>query len=255
MKNNKYTYELFKESMPEKKRRKDPFLTRIFYRPLAFWCASRCARMGISANTVSYWSCFVAIIACTCFLFNEYVMNIIGAILINVWILMDCIDGNIARTVKKQHFGAFADASSSYLLVGLMGVCVGMAAYFDNGVFVKRGCPWIIFIGALAGSSDSLMRLVYQKYKNVEHEMADKGIIKIEDEHLDDPDNWKTKINEGFGIGGIMPAAILVCAFFHALDIFVIYSFIYFGGSFFLSFIMIVRKAIRKAKENADAII
>ena len=71
-----------------------------------------------------------------------YNMNIIGAILVNVWLLMDCTDGNIARSVKKEAFGPFADSMSSYLLVGLLCTCIGFAAYFEGGLLFDKNNVW-----------------------------------------------------------------------------------------------------------------
>jgi len=65
MDTKKYTPKYFHDNMPEWKRVKDPFLSRIFYRPVSFLLASLCAKMGVGANAVSYWSAVVAIVACT----------------------------------------------------------------------------------------------------------------------------------------------------------------------------------------------
>lgn len=176
----KYTAKYFKDTMPEWKRKKDPILSRIFYRRIAFSVASVAANLGISANTVSYFSAALAVIACCCFLLPIHKLHIVGAILINIWLVLDCTDGNLARSVKSQPFGEFADGISSYILVGLMGTMMSVAVYFEGGLFVPPGVPWIILIGALGSSSDSIMRLIYQKYKNTERDMADRGIIKIE---------------------------------------------------------------------------
>lgn len=247
-----YSIKYFYNSLPAWKRKKDPILSRIFYRPLSFVGASICAKLGISANTVSYISTIEAIIACAFFLFGTYTYNMIGAILINVWLLMDCIDGNLARAVKKQPFGEFADASSSYVLVGLMGGCIGFAVYNQGGYFVEPGCKWMLLLGAIASSCDSLMRLIYQKYKNVERKMADMGVLTVEHENRIDNahvGSFKVRIENELGIGGFLPFASLVCAIFNALDIFVIYCFCYYGASFVVSTVMLCRKAIYKAHQ------
>lgn len=156
-----YTPKYFKENLPEWKRKKDPILSRIFYRPVSFLFSSLFCHIGWTANMVSYFSALIAIIACVCFVFGA---PIAGAILINIWLILDCSDGNIARSVKKEHYGDFADAMSSYICVGLMFVCIGFNVYQTGGIIFYAESPWIILLGALAGSSDSLMRLIYQKY-------------------------------------------------------------------------------------------
>lgn len=42
-------------------------------------------------------------------------------------------DGNLARSVKPQPFGGFVDSESSYILVALLGSCLGISAYNGGG--------------------------------------------------------------------------------------------------------------------------
>ena len=247
----KYTAKFFKDGMPEWKRKKDPILSRLFYRRVAFSAAAFAANIGISANTVSYFSAVVGVVACLCFLPPSHITHILGAILINLWLILDCTDGNLARSVKAQPFGEFADGISSYILVGLMCTMMGVATYFEGGILIPAGRPWIILIGALASSSDSLMRLIYQKYKNTERDMADKGIVKIEnDVRMDHSQvgSFRVRVEAELGIGGLLPIAILLAAIFKSLDIIVIYCFLYYGVSCLLASLIYIRKAIEHTK-------
>lgn len=243
----KYNAKYFKEGMPEWKRKKDPVLSRIFYRRVAFGVAAFAANRGISANTVSYFSALVGIIACLCFLPASHGMHILGAILINIWLILDCTDGNLARSVKSQPFGEFADGISSYILVGLMCTMMGVAVYFEGGLFIPEGSPWIILVGALASSSDSLMRLIYQKYKNTERDMADKGIVKVENDIRTDHSqvgSFRVRIEAELGIGGLLPLAILIASIYKTLDLIVVYCFLYYGASCILALLIYVRKTM-----------
>lgn len=247
----RYTAKYFKDSMPEWKRKKDPILSRIFYRKASFYFAAICANLGIKANTVSYLSGLVGVIACLCFLCNIHWVHILGAILINFWLILDCTDGNLARSVGSQPFGEFADGISSYVLVGLMCTMMGVAAYFEGGFLFLPHNPWIIFIGALASSSDSLMRLIYQKYKNTERDMADKGIVKIENDIRIDHrqvNSFRVRIEAELGVGGMLPIAILFAAIFRKLDLIVLYCLLYYGFSFLLAVFIYVNKAIKVAE-------
>ncbi len=249
----KYTAKYFKDSMPEWKRKKDPILCRIFYRPVSFWIASIAANLGISANTVSYFSGIIGIIACLCFVPPIWELHIIGALLINSWLILDATDGNLARSVKSQPFGEFADGISSYILVSLMCTMMGLSVYYEGGAWIDAGNPWIIFIGAVASSSDSLMRLVYQKYKNTERDMADKGIVKIEKDVRTDHrqvGSFRVRVEAEFGIGGLLPIAILLASIFKMLDIIVLYCFLYNGASCALVICIYVRKAIKAAMQS-----
>ena len=246
----KYTAKYFKDATPTWKRKRDSTLTRILYRPLSFWCASVAANMGISANAVSYFSLVVAVLGCGLFLFRSSTAHFIGSVLMIVWGLLDCTDGNIARCVEKKPFGEFADSISSYILVGLMNTTMGVAAYFQGGILIEAGNPWIILIGALASSSDTMMRLVYQKYRNTERKLADQGIVKIEEDFRtegDQPFSIKALIDREFGLAIILDI-LPFASIFNFLDIVVIYSFCFYGSAFVVNLFIYIRKAIKQSK-------
>ena len=252
VKRKKYTPKFFKEGLPEWKRIKDPFTSRIFYRPLSFVTASLLTRMGISANAVSYFSIIIAIIACIFLIIPNYIINIIGAIFVNLWLLSDCTDGNIARSVRKQIFGDFADSASSYILVGTLCTALGICSYFTGGLFVEKNCIWIVLLGAIASSSDTLMRLIYQKYKNSEKNLVDEGLITAEEDKRTDNNETNSlivRIESDFGIGGILPILVLLGTIFKMNDIVVIYCFIYYFFSSVLMILKYIKRAIKKTKE------
>ena len=251
-----YSFSYFKNSMPAWKRKKDPILTKLFYRPVSFFLAGICARLGIQANTVSYMSIIVAVTACALFVipYNHYA-HIAGAILINVWGIMDCIDGNLARAVKKQPFGEFADGISSYILVGLMCIGMSMCVYFSGGVLVAKEVPWVILIGAVASISDTMMRLIYQKFTNVKRDMEDKKVIpEEEDEHkkVSNVGSFRSRVENELGIGGILPLVILLATIFNFLDVVLIYCFLYYGCSCLVATLIFIRKAMKYTAKYQD---
>jgi len=165
---------------------------------------------------------------------------------------MDCVDGNLARSVKSQPFGEFADGISSYILVGLMCITMGFSVYQTGGLFVDAGQAWIILIGAFASSSDTMMRLIYQKYKATAAEMVEKGIIAPEIDKRtrhQDVRSLRIRIELELGIGGLLPSAILFACIFNALDVVVIYCFFYYGLSCIGATILHVKKAIKHTLE------
>lgn len=248
----KYTPKYFKENLPEWKRKKDPILSRIFYRPCSFITASICSNLGISANAVSYFSILIALASCILIAIPNYICNIIGAVLVNVWLLSDCTDGNIARSVKKQPFGEFADGISSYILVGFLCTSLGIAAYFNNGFLISKNCIWIVLLGALASSGDTLMRLIYQKYKSDERTLADKKIIELEDDKRKNKEQTTSlivRLESDFGVGGILPLIILIGAILKIYDLVVIYCFMYYFFASVLMSLKYIKKAMKKTKE------
>ncbi len=247
----KYSPKYFHDSLPAWKRKKDPVLSRVIYRPLSFLTASLCAHLKISANAVSYFSLLVGIAGCALFIPDNYACNICGAALVNLWLLLDCTDGNLARSVKRQPFGEFADSSSSYVLVGLLGTAMGVCVFIRGGMFFGAGTLWLLILGVLASEGDTLMRLVYQKYKNVERSMEDEGLIARENDVRTDHGkvgSLRVRIEAELGIGGLIPLLVLLTTIFHCLDIAVLYCAVYYCGSCIAMVSMYILKAIKKTK-------
>ena len=250
----KYTVKYFRDTMPEWKRKKDPPLSKLFYRPAGYVLAALFVKAGVGANTVSYISIVEGVLACALFLPNNYICHITGAILVNLWLVLDCTDGCIARSVKSEPFGEFADGISSYIIVALLGGALGIAVYYEGGVIVNPGAVWMVFIGALASTSDTLMRLIYQKYKATELDMAEKGIVQIENDQRKDHEqvgSLRVKIEQDLGIGGILPIMILFGTIFHALDLVLFYMISYYGLSCLAVTVIYIRKA-RKAEKTTN---
>lgn len=243
-----YTAKYFKDNLPEWKRKKDPVLSRAFYRPLSFYTASICANRGISANAVSYFSTFIGLLACAFFLVNNHYVNIVGALLVNVWLLLDCTDGNLARSVKKQPYGEFADAISSYILVGVLFNVVGYTVFTSGGFFVSQGNAIIFLLGAFASSADSLMRLIYQKYLVVSNQEGISAQVGQDGSGGGKIDKIRIKVEQEVGLGGILPSVLLVCTIFKCLDIVVIIWFLYYTSVFIATTAFLVNKAIKMGK-------
>lgn len=250
-----YTGKFFRDSMPEWKRRKDCALARYSFRPWSFYISAWCANRGISANTVSYWSVIVAVLGAVSYLIDNYWFQVTGAILFNAWYLLDCVDGNLARSVRKQPFGDFADSMSSYSLVALMGAPIGYAVYCDGGVIVQSGWAMAIVLGAFASSGDTLMRLVYQKYKSSERNLQDQNVLEVEyDKRLDENQSASMLVNleQSLGIGGYLCLIILLCTLFRALDLVIAYIFLYYVSSCIAMLMKYSHKAIIAAKKYGD---
>lgn len=225
----KYSAKYFRDNLPEWKRRKDPPLSRAFYRPISFFVSSFFCKIGFTANMVSFLSTLIALVGCACFVLCE---PIAGAIAVNIWLVLDCADGNIARAVKKEKYGDFADSMSSYICVGLMFACMGFCAYSTGGILLEPRNPWIILLGALAGSSDSLMRLLYQKFLNSSYAQGISNRTSEDPEKESGINKIRMKIDAQVSLGGILPPAVLLAAIFHFLDVIIILWLIYYGLTF-----------------------
>ena len=227
----KYTASFFRETWPEWKKKKDPLIAQFFYRPLSFYISSFCANRGISANSVSYFSILVALGCCLCYVFANHKLHIIGALLVNLWLLLDCVDGNIARSIRKQPFGKFADAASSLFLISFLYLSISFAVYYEGGLVVEKSNVMIIVLDAVGVVSDSFMRLLYHQFKKGQEELL-RNSDRFEEKKMElqsgdgNMPNMKERILEALGIGGYLPLIILLCTLLKTADLVIFYILI-----------------------------
>ena len=248
MSGNRYTAKYFRENLPEWKRKKDSLLVRYLFRPVSFHSSSIAANLGIGANAVSYFSMIVAIIGSLMFVFSNVWTNIVGAVLILFWMLLDCTDGNLSRCVRKEPFGEFADAASSYVLVFFLFSSLGIAAYRSNGLLLLSGEWFILALGIFGGGSDSLARLLYQKFENTRIKNSNESISVNSDKNEQGKlVKIHDRIDKEIGLNGLFLPALLVCSIFWWFDIFVAFYSMYFIASLLATIFILVHKARKVA--------
>lgn len=145
-------------------------------RPISFYLTYVFLKLNISANQVTYFSIFIGFIGCGFVVSGNYSFRIIGALLINLWIILDCVDGNIARFKKTfSKYGEFIDALSGYLVNAFLFLSVGIGAFncpefsfkFISRLFVFNiNGNMLIILGAWSSITNILSRLIFQKYMN-----------------------------------------------------------------------------------------
>lgn len=246
----KYTAKFFRDSMPEWKKKKDPLIAQLLYRPLSFSLSAFCANKGISANSVSFCSILFGILACVCFFIPNWEFHIFGAVIVNIWLLFDCVDGNIARSVKSQPFGEFADATSCYILLAFLYPAMGFAIYIDGGLLFESGNVLIILIGALASCTDVVARLIQQKFIVGKMELfINQKLSELGTGSTHKNPSGIDIIAEALGIGGYLPMLILLGTITYSLDIVLFYCFMMSFGLFVWSCYSNIKHAVRIASE------
>lgn len=104
-------------------------------RPISFYLTPPLINLGFSANAVTALG-LVPLICGLAFILLGAIsaLNfIIGAALVNIWYLCDCIDGNIARfRGESSKFGALLDFIVGLIYHTFLPVCLGLGLYFAS---------------------------------------------------------------------------------------------------------------------------
>ena len=101
------------------------------------------AKLRFHPNQITYLSFFIGLIA-ICFLIMGDKQNlIIGIIGINIWYLLDCSDGHLARYLEiKSNFGKFLDEIFGEIVLIFMwlAIAIGLFRYLRsfNGFYFTK---------------------------------------------------------------------------------------------------------------------
>lgn len=158
--------EIYK-SLPKGKNRNSSIFVRYFIRPISIILSVPFLTLNVSPNSISYLA----------FLFSIFVLilslksYILGGIFLLLWLILDCVDGNIARYKKLYTtYGDLIDSLSSLLLVIAMPFVLGYNTYLLSPTVLKINIlPFSLTIGIV----NSFSRIFYQKYRVANFENND----------------------------------------------------------------------------------
>jgi phosphatidylglycerophosphate synthase len=131
--------------MPRTTRVDDGFYSTFVLRPLSEPLTAWSIRHQASPNTITIASLLIAAGAAGLFAFGQVWAYLAGAVLLQVSLVVDCVDGDVARaTGRTSRLGAWLDASTDRVKEGLAyaGLAIGAA--------VNGSDLWLVAITLLA---------------------------------------------------------------------------------------------------------
>lgn len=201
-------------------------------RPLSFYPTAFFMNIGLTANQTTWISLVVLLAGCLFLAAGSYIAAITGAALLNVWLILDFVDGNIARYEKTSSlYGEFIDALGAFL-AHLSLFAAGVGFYVSQSSLVLSSLEWpterysaaILVLGSIASLAAIWIRLVYQKFKNTfpamnfeKHDVLNlRGSASISAMFLQIGHNL-------LNLSGLLLPAFLLAAALRLLDVFLIF--------------------------------
>lgn len=208
-----YSLREIKQSLPAKKNSKSSLWVKIIIRKLSFIFTWLFINLKCSAWTASMISAIVALVGSLCLCFSDSLWRVIGVCLIEFWLILDCVDGNIARVRKtSSEYGEFIDALSGYYVTGFVFVGIGVAAFFTTSLNLFEPYYYVV-LGGLSSVAGLLSRIIHQKYTYTvlvtkgKDCLPEKEIIKKNSIQY-----FRSRIDKEIGISGLfMPFLIVAC--------------------------------------------
>lgn len=257
----KYSFKQIVDSLPKKKNSRSSVWVRLLIRKLSFPFTYLFINAGWSANMVSLFSWIVIFVAAVLLCFDNFVCMLVGVILTNFWLVLDCVDGNIARCKKQKTFmGDFFDAIAGYGPFAFTTVGLGIAAYHTTRLVSAEQAYLLIIIGAVGAVANIYTRLIHQKYLTCF--FAAKSALNEADEiTLKDTEDRKSfayireQIDKNFGVAGLFMPWLFVALFTNTFDIMVTVYALYYIVSFLGIIYLYCRKAVAFEKEAQEKLL
>jgi len=239
-----YSYAEVRASLSPEKRKADGAWTRFVLRPLSMPTAWSFLRAGVSANAVSYAGAVVSVAGGLLLAVGIPWAIWAGLACFFVFGILDCADGNMARTVRSgSPWGEWVDAICGYVayVAILLGggcaaeaQCPGVLPGLD-GVALPWAGGWAL-VGGLAASANVYMRLIYQGFKAVSPARGAEAV------------SAEKGLSETIGITGALVPAFAVSYAAGGLGWAVLAYAIVYGGGALLVTLKLARRAAAEAR-------
>jgi hypothetical protein len=141
----------------------EELLDLIFYRPLAFVFVKLVYPTDITPNQISLVALLFGVAGGLFFSFGTHISYIVAAILLILYDVLDCSDGQLARLKQNGTLiGRIIDGFSDYVVAVVAYICIGI------GFSLQSGDPlyaWSLTV--LAGVSNAIHSIILDYYRNV----------------------------------------------------------------------------------------
>lgn len=253
---SKYKYKEIKASLTKKKNSRSSLWVQLWVRRASFPITYLFINTGWTANMVSVLSWILIAIAAVFLSINNFWFILAGVILTNLWLVLDCVDGNIARVKKqKTYMGDFFDAVAGYGPFSFTTIGLGFAAYHTSFLIPNEYRFLLIAVAGVAAMSNLYMRLIHQKYLNCFF-VAKKEMNELDEITLKDTENKKSfayireQIDKNIGVSGLFMPWLFVALFTKTFDIMILCYSLYYILSFLIICILYSKRASSFDKER-----
>ena len=254
----KYSYKQILNSLPKKKNSNSSWWVKLWVRRVSFLFTYLFINLGFSPNAVSVLSIFVTLAACVLFAVPAKWAVIVAIVLINLWLILDCVDGNIARCRKiKTAYGEFVDDIGGYYTVAFAYLAIGVCAYHTGGALFSQNNIWLIVMGGISSICDILARLIHKDYEHFTDKTltSEKLLEKNSRESYEAPDKKsisyiRRRLGKELGISGAFMPLTIVCCVFNAYDLMTVFYLLFNGAALLLSTVLFIYRANKYDKNH-----
>lgn len=250
----KITIDDIRSKLPEEKGATEKYnLWGHVLRPVSYYIAWLFLKLGISANKVTGISIIIGFVGCLFLAFGSYISMIIGALILNIWALLEYVDGDVARYNNScSNYGAFVDDLNVAFTSVIFFISAGIGAFNHYPVLSLFVIPpflsinvngyTFLILGGLSASFYLFPSYVGAKFISL-FSRDQNEIINETREHLVGNTLYEIVWLNVRNITGIMMPILLLAVIFGFLGLFVLlYALINICASVIVT-VQILRKA------------
>lgn len=221
-----YSLKTIISSLPAKKNSKSSLWVKLVIRRVSFLFTFIFINLGFSPWAVSVLSVFVALAGSILLMIPNYICVIVGTVLIQFWLVLDCVDGNIARCKNQSsEMGSFIDALSGYYVSAFVYIGTGIAAY-NFSPLVKYRFVFLL-AGAISSICGILSRLIHQKYTYTVLMIEKKDLhISTPEEEVENKKSLqyiRSRVDKEIGISGLFMPFLIVSTIFNFFGVITVF--------------------------------
>jgi phosphatidylglycerophosphate synthase len=125
------------------------WINRLLVRRFSVYITWLFVRIGITANTTTFFTILCGLTGVAFCIPHIFWLNVIGAFLLMLELIFDCVDGEIARWTKKSSLqGLYLDLASHLLCNALLATICALHLYLMNGQIRYLLLAFVAYIAA-----------------------------------------------------------------------------------------------------------
>lgn len=217
-------------------------------RKISFYLSWVFIKFGISANKVTAISMIIGCIGCILLAFGSYSGMIVAALILNIWTLLEFVDGTVARaTNSTSNYGMFIDDLNACVMSGLLFIATGVGAFrhpdfWLNSLDINIGSSLFLFLGGWNSLFFYVLPcLLGDEFVKIFSQSESGLVTEVKESLFSSPLN-KIRCNLVNITGAVMPL-LLIAIILHSLGIFLIFYALISTGGFIILLIQILTRA------------
>jgi phosphatidylglycerophosphate synthase len=124
----------------------EDWYSQFFTRYFTIYISVPLYKLGVSANAVTVWMGIVCLLGSICIVFDSVWLVLLGGLLWQLWYILDCVDGEIARLSKKTSLlGVYIDKLTHIFVNPTISLAFGLHVYFKERTIVNAVCTLLIY--------------------------------------------------------------------------------------------------------------